>query len=462
MLKEESLADKARKFDLRRYVTTGHARSVRAKKNIVAMVFIKGVSMLTSFILVPLTINYLSPVNYGLWLTLYSIISWFGLLDIGLGNGLRNKFAESLANGDRESSRVYLSTAYAMLAIIMGLACIVFLVVNEFLNWAEILEVSADRAYELGKVTAIIFGSFCLQLVVKLISSVLLADQKTAIAGAINTICSVLSLAVVYVLTKTTQGSLLYLALAVGIINVLVPLVVSFWFFHTYYRDVRPSLRHVNFGHARKLMNVGVMFFLFQSTALIVVATDNFIITRLFGAQEVPGYSIALKYFTPVTMVFGILSTPLWSAYTEAYTLGDMDWIRRSTKKMVRVWLLICLAVIPMIAVSKFAYRIWIGDEISISYSLTAAMALYVLMAAWNQIFGNFINGVGKMRIAFYLTVITAIVNIPLCILLAKYAGLGVVGIILASCLSLVPDALIIPWQYYKIVNKKATGIWDQ
>lgn len=462
MLKEESLSGKPGKFNLWRYISTGHERSIRAKKNILAMVFIKGVSMLTSFLLVPLTIHYLNKDNYGLWLTIYSIISWFGLLDIGLGNGLRNKFAESLANGDRESSRMYLSTAYAMLAIIMGLACILFLVMNSFLNWAEILKVSPGRAYELGKVAAIVFSSFCLQLVVKLISSVLLADQKSAIAGAINTICSVLSLAVVYVLTKTTQGSLLHLSLAVGIINVLVPLAVSFWFFHTYYRDFRPSLKYVNFGHARKLMNVGVMFFLFQSTALIVVATDNIIITRLFGPGQVPAYNIALKYFTPVTMVFGILSTPLWSAYTEAYTLGDMDWIRRSTKKMVRVWLLICVGIIPMIALSGIAYKLWVGEENSPTPGLTIAMGLYVLLAAWNQIFGNFINGVGKMRMAFYLTIVTAVVNIPLCILLAKYAGLGVIGVILASCVSLVPDVLIIPWQYYKIVNKKATGIWDK
>ncbi|MBL7937415.1 MAG: hypothetical protein JNM51_16535, partial [Bacteroidia bacterium] len=83
-------------------INKGHSRSVKAKKNILASVLIKGISVVTSFVLVPLTIHYLNPINYGIWLTLYSVISWFGLLDIGLGNGLRNKFAEAIANNDKQ------------------------------------------------------------------------------------------------------------------------------------------------------------------------------------------------------------------------------------------------------------------------------------------------------------------------------------------------------------------------
>ena len=456
------LIHKIKEFNLKAYFTIGHSRSVKAKKNILASVIIKGISILTSFVLVPLTINYLTPVNYGIWLTLYSIISWFGLLDIGLGNGLRNKFAESVANGNKQAARTYLSTAYTMLSIIMGTACMLFFAVNHYLNWAAILNVSEEKATELTRVTAIIFSGFCLQLVVKLISAVLLADQKTAISGALNTVCSVLSLLVIYILTKTTQGSLVYLAITIGVINVIVPFIAGAWFYKTYYKDYAPSFKYVDFSYAKKLMTVGVMFFLFQSTALIVVATDNIIITRMFGAEEVTPYNIALKYFTPITLVFTIISAPLWSAYTEAYAKKDMDWIKRITGKMMRVWFLMVFAVIPMILLSGFAYELWVGKEIKISTQLTCWMALYTLLAAWNQIFGNFINGVGKFRVGFYISIFTAIINIPLCIGLAKYTNWGVSAIIAASCISLVPDIILMPIQYLKIVHNKATGIWDK
>ena len=463
MQESKDTIQNTKKLSLKYILNSGHARTVKAKKNIFALILIKVISVLTSFVFVPVTINYLSPANYGIWLTIYGIVGWFGLLDIGLGNGLRNRFAECLANGDKLSARIYLSTTYAMLGIIMLLTCVVFYFINHFLNWPQIINVAPEKAQELGKVAMIIFGFFCMQLVVKLISSVLLADHKAAVVGGINTACSVISLLIVCLLTKTTtNGSLIYLALAIGIINLVVPLVVSIWFFKTYYKDYVPSLKLVDFKYAKSLMNVGVMFFLFQSTALIVVATDNIIISHLYGPSEVTPYNIALKYFTPITIIFNIVSAPLWSAYTEAYTQNDMPWIKKITTKMLKFWLLIALGVIPMVLLSNFIYKLWIGDEIHISLSVTTFMALFALLSTFNQIFGNFINGIGKLKLAFYLTIITAVINIPLCIFFAKYLGLGSTGIILASCTSLLPDIIFIPIQYWKIINNKATGIWNK
>lgn len=445
------------------YINKGHKRSVKTKKNILASFLIKGVSVITSFILVPLTINYLNPINYGIWLTLYSVISWFGLLDIGLGNGLRNKFAEAVANNDKQSAKIYVSTAYAMLSIIMGTACILFLLINQYLDWPHILNVDPSKIFELRKVMAVLFGFFCMQLVIKLISSILLADQRTALAGAINTIASVISLIVVFILTKTTSESLLYLSISIGLINIIVPVIVSIWFYKTHYKDYAPSLKHVKFKYAKNLMSVGVMFFLFQSTALIVVATDNIIISRLMGAESVTPYNIALKYLSPITVGFSLISAPLWSAYTEAHALKDINWIKQITNKMMKIWLIVFLGTIPFVAISSYAYNLWIGREVVVpSIQLTICAAIYVLISSWNQIFGNFINGVSKMRIGFYLAIVTAIINIPLCIFFAKYLNWGLPGIIIASSVSLIPDLIFLPIQYYKIVNNKAKGIWNK
>ena len=77
-------------------INKGHKRSVKAKKNILASFLIKGGNIAISLILVPLTIHYVNPTQYGIWLTLSSIIGWFAFFDIGFGNGLRNKFAEEI------------------------------------------------------------------------------------------------------------------------------------------------------------------------------------------------------------------------------------------------------------------------------------------------------------------------------------------------------------------------------
>jgi Na+-driven multidrug efflux pump len=132
---------------------------------------------------VPLTIDYVNPSRYGIWLTLSSIISWFGFFDIGLGNGLRNKLAEAIAKGQEESARIYVSTTYAVICIIVGILLILFLCINHFINWAKILNTSQEMADELSILAVIVFVFFCLRFVFQLLNTVLTANQEPAKAS---------------------------------------------------------------------------------------------------------------------------------------------------------------------------------------------------------------------------------------------------------------------------------------
>jgi len=117
-----------------KYFTEGPKRSIKAKKNILASIIIKGLSILISLVLVPLTINYVNPTQYGIWLTLSSIVAWFSFFDIGLTQGLRNKFAEAKANGEDNLAQILVSTTYAILAIIFSVVWISFISINNFLD----------------------------------------------------------------------------------------------------------------------------------------------------------------------------------------------------------------------------------------------------------------------------------------------------------------------------------------
>src|SRR5690606_30861030 len=101
-----------------KFITKGHERSVRAKKNILSSLLIKGASIAISFITLPITLNYVDSSTYGVWLTMSSIVGWIVFFDIGLTQGLRNRFAEAKAIGDEKLARIYVSTTYAILGII--------------------------------------------------------------------------------------------------------------------------------------------------------------------------------------------------------------------------------------------------------------------------------------------------------------------------------------------------------
>ena len=450
------------KFSFKTFLTQGHERSVKTKKNIFTSILIKCVSIAISFLLIPLALNYLNPVKYGIWLTLTSVIGWFAFFDLGLGNGLRNKLAEALAKNDNELARTYISTSYAIMSITIGLVYLLFVLVFPFINWSFILNTPPEMNEEINRLIFIVFSFFCLQFIIKLISMILKADQRSAISGGINTFASLLSLIIVFVLTKTTNGSLLWLSIGISAANLISPLIATLWYFGTDYKHLIPSIKYVKLNSAKDLMGLGFLFFIMQFAALILFSTDSFIIDQLYGPEEVTPYNIAFKYFSLVTMGFAIITTPFWTAYTDAYHKRDFDWIKRITKKLKIFWLLLAFGVIGMLFFANTFYEIWIGTQIKIPFILSASMACWVLISSWTSLFGNFLSGVGKIRLSLYHSFAMIIINIPLSVFLAKYLNLGSTGVIIGTCICVLPQVFLHPIQYKKIITNTAKGIWGK
>jgi O-antigen/teichoic acid export membrane protein len=445
---------------IKNFFTQGNQRSINAKRNILIIAILKGCSIAISLFLVPITIHYINPTRYGIWLTLSSIVGWFSFFDIGLGNGLRNKFAEAVATGKYELARTYVSTTYAILTIIIAIVLLIFCCINPFLNWAKILNTPADMAGELSLLALIVFGFFCLQFVLRLITTIITANQQPAKASLFDFMGSLVSLSLIYLLTKTTSGNLIYLGTVFSLTPVLVLTSSSLWFYTHKYKQYAPSVKFVKFHYARDLMNLGIKFFIIQMSAVILYQTSNIIISHLFGPEQVTPYNIAYKYFGIITMAFSMIMVPLWSAYTEAWIKKDISWIKNTIKKLILIWVLIATTVIIMFISSTFIYRMWVGKEIKVPISVSAVMAAYVIINAWCGIFSQFLNGVGKIKLQLYSGIFGALINIPLAIMLAKH--LGIYGVILSTVLLGTVSAIWSPIQYMKIINNKAKGIWNK
>ena len=365
----------------------GHARTIRAKKNIFGSLIVKGLSIAIGMVLVPMTIHYVNPVRYGVWVTMSSIIVWFGFFDIGFGSGLRNKLAEAMAKGDMELARTYVSTTYAILSIIIGLVYILFLVVNPFLNWTRILNASPDMARELSILALIVFTFFCIRFVLQLISSILVADQKSAKSSAFNLLGSVFSMFAIFIITKTTQGSLIYLGLALGFSPVLVLAIASLWFFSKDYRHFTPSFKYVKFRYGKDLMNLGVKFFIIQIASIFLYQANNLIIAQLFGPKSVTTYSIAYRYFSMIPMAFTIITYPFTIAYTEAFTKNEFDWVRKTIRSLIKIWGAFFLVSVVMLIFSDIAYRLWVGSSIKVPFILSLICFSYTVVVTWSNIF---------------------------------------------------------------------------
>lgn len=431
-------------------------------KHVLLSFLYRGGSIAATFMLVPLTINYLDTDNYGIWLTLSSFISWFAFFDIGLGNGLRNKFAESKAKGNQELAQAYVSSAYFTIGSISLLLSLIFLGLNSFVNWTVVFNTDSSLQTELSILMPVVFSFFCLQLVVNLITTIYTADQKPSVQGKIGFITQVVSLFSIWMLTKTSGSSLLIFGIIFSAFPTLILLFFNFFAFLKTYKNFKPKFSLWKMVYLKDIFGVGFSFFIIQIAALILFSTDNFIISKLFGPAEVVPYNISYKYFSIIIMVYSIIVTPYWSSFTEAYVKRDYDWIKSSVKNIMKIWMFIPVILVFMILFANWFYLFWVGDKIEVSLLLNISMALFVLLMTFNMVFVNFINGLGKIRIQLVTSIILIGINIPLSIFFAVNLNLGISGVILASGVCLISSVILFPIQYHKIINNKATGIWNK
>ena len=412
--------------------------------------------------LVPVAIDYLGKIEYGIWLTLASILSWLINLDFGIGNGLRNKLSEALALNDKKLARIYISTSYAVFGLGISIALLFFISVQGLLNWTTILKAPQEYFELLNTLVFWVFILFLVQFLLKLLTSIINAEQRPALNGALSLIINSLILIAVFTLSKFTVKSFFLFALISSSVPVIVFIVASFFLFSNHYKQIAPSFRFINFKYSSSLVKLGMQFFVIQISSLIVFTTDNMIITQLYGPEQVVIYNVAYKYFLMAALIFNVVLAPFWSAFTEAYVKKEIDWIKNSIRKLIFIWAFISILAIGMILVSGLVYEIWVGPLIEVPFILSLFTGLFVILTNWNSIFTYFINGVGKVRFQLYYSIFIAIINIPLSVFLAENAGMGITGVILSTNICLILASVWAPLQYLKIINNKARGIWDR
>jgi O-antigen/teichoic acid export membrane protein len=222
----------------------------------------------------------------------------------------------------------------------------------------------------------------------------------------------------------------------------------------------KPSIKFVDFSRANDLLGLGVKFFIIRVSAILLYQTNNVIISHLFGPEEVTPYFVAYKYFSILLMGYTIVMTPYWSAFTEAWVKKELSWIRNSVRKLLYLWVLLVFVALIMFVFSDLVFKIWIGDKVTISKSISALVAVWVILKALGGIFSHFLNGVGKIQLQLRVAFIGALANAPLAVFLGTL--IGVEGILLANIALATIGIWLYPLQYKYIMSGKAKGIWNK
>jgi O-antigen/teichoic acid export membrane protein len=430
--------------------------------HISGLLLARGGSFIVNFLLVPVSLSYLGVTHYGIWIALSSVVGWVGMLDLGIGNGLRNRVAAALAMGDTGKARAYISTAYVYLGGGALVLTVLFECVNPYISWTRLLNASPSLAWDLQLIAGLVFGLWGLRLVLGLLFSILQADQRPAVAAGLDFLASLVAGAGIILLAAARERSFVSFSVVSVLPLVLIPAVGTVMMFQGRYKHLKPSAASVDRGLLRDLGGLGIGFFILQIAVVIQFTSANVLIAQLLSPDVVATYSVAMRYFNIPLIFFTTLLGPFWSAYTDSYVRGDMAWIQRSVRKLRRLWFMLGIFIIFMTAAAPYVYKVWVGDALHVSVWLSVALAVYVLMQTWCAIYVNLINGTGFIRLEVTLAVVTTLIFIPLAIGGTSWIYPGEAGIVAAMCLLLVPSCILWPIQVSKILTRRNIGIWGK
>ena len=429
-------------------------RSSLLVKNVIASFVLKGWSAIVVLLMVPLTLEMLGEYTNGVWLTISSILIWMDLMDIGLGNGLRNMVANMIAVGNHEKVKEAVSSTFFMLvAIVIPMLLLLYIIIWSFDMYA-VFGVDVSIVSNLKNILTVAVSLTASTFILKAIGNFYMGLQLPAANNLIVGLGQTFSLLFTFLAYIAGSRSLFVVVLINTVAPFLVWAVSYPYTFKFRYPQYCPSLKYVNMRVSRSLCMKGVQFFVLQFCGIVLFSTTNLIISKMFSPAEVTPYHVAYRYFNIMFVVFSTICMPFWNATTDAYAKGDIEWIRRTGRKLNCFMFGVFVALTMMVVVSEYIYAAWLVTDVHIPKELSAITALYVFILIFSQRYSFILNGLNVLKIQLIFTTIATVMFLPLALYACKTFN-TVTSLVGVMCMVNIPGLIANMWKYNQVIYKQ-------
>lgn len=409
----------------------------------------KVLSVATTLISVPLTLNYLGSERYGMWMTISSIIAMLSFADFGIGNGLVSSIAEAYGKDDRAAMRSHSSSAFFALSSIAVLFVAVFFALDPFIPWHRLFNVDSPIAIQESAPAVAVFAiCFALNVPLGIVQRIQQGLQEGYVASLWQSLGSLLALLAVILAIHLRLG-LPWLVAAMSGVPLLAASLNSFVFFGYSKPDLRPTLAGVSKSSMRTVAGTGMQFFLLQLAVAIAFASDNLVIAHYLGPTSVTAYTVPERLFSLISVGLGMIMAPLWPAYAEAIARRDGAWVRRTLSRSVFLAIMISAVAATMLVVyGTDILSIWVGHTFVVPGSLLVGLGLWKVIEAGASALAVFLNGAKVLRAQILTAVLMAVGSIALKVSFVPTVGIPAIvwsSIAANLVLSIGPMAFVLP-----------------
>lgn len=429
-------------------------RTQRLIRGAASSLLSKGVTFAVSAISIPITVRYLGPEDFGVWVTISTALTMLLVLDLGVANSLTNFISEAYARDDRDHASTYTTTALGVVVTVALLLASIAWWIWPSLHWDRLFHLSSSAEVPIvSRAVAVALAIFLVGLPASLAPKILGGYQELRTANLFTAIGSLLNLLSIILLVHLHAG-LVALVTASSAALVGANLLALIWIFFLHKPWLAPRLRHLEGFAARRMIHSGSEFFLLQIAGLVAFNSDNLVVIHYLGPMQVAAYSVTWRLVGYATIAQTLITPALWPAFSEAFSRGDLPWIRRTFRRIMTLTVSIAAIALLLFALAgRWIIRVWAGDAAVPTEQLLLLMCVWVLISTFMNNIATVLVAKGKTRLQAWCSLASAAVNLPLSIYWVQ--RIGAPGVILATIVSYL-IFLVVPaiWKCYQVLRE--------
>lgn len=404
-----------------------------ARSNIALSLASKVVSMGVAVLSVPVLLQLLSQEDYGTWVTLTSLLAWVAMLDLGVGNSLRNSVGGMVDDAEAATVQREFIAFFRLLALVGVLACASLAAAS---LWFPLLARNRTIAFSL-------YLPVLLLLPLLLGGSVLLGARAVGVQSLLQSAGSWLFFGFIVVL-HWTRGHAALIELAAAWSGFYALCLVAIFLLALRHLHVRPAqlLSRPEGAIPPGRLKVGLSFLVLQLSSLALYSLGNTIIYQSLGSAEVARYDVLNKIFQVGLSFFTIVIGVSWAEISRLRALQDFAALRILYRRTLALALGFSACAIAAAVVAPDLVRAWTGGRIEVTAAEATTIAALVSIQALAYVGAVFMNAFEQIRLQVVLSWVSIAAMLPLAHLLLA-AGHGIRAVPLAaSALTLLPLVL--------------------
>jgi O-antigen/teichoic acid export membrane protein len=389
-----------------------------------ASVLALAVASVLAFVTVRWTLPYLGKERFGMWMTLASFAGLLSIADLGVGNALVSRVAESRTHGRARCCRT-ITGGIALLAMLACGFAAAFSLAAFLIPWSLVFpRVTQAASLQEFRDGAILFGPvFGLFLLSGGIRKVYEGLQQGYVAHIVSAVASVMAIVALRVASGRQLGIPWLFLCTFGISNATLLLLLAPLMWKQLVSPCQ-AWSAVQAEHAG-LMRVGAAYLLLQFGSLVMVGSESLLISVFQGPAAVASFAVVQRLFQYAATPARIMNAPLWGAYADARARGDFRYIRATLRRhLIGTAAITVVLVTAATLASSWLIFAWTKGAEQADQWLVVVFAIWTIVECAFLPLVVYMNGIGLVRPQAACTLFSLFTYYP--VKVAAVAFLGV------------------------------------